>query len=275
MTKFRPRLRWAALTLVLLIGLVAAACGGGGSGGGGGLVNLETGACASQADGTLVFANVTDGAEHDATVSYITEYLAEFGYSHTTQVQDMTLAQAATGIASCTVHVVTGAPAGWSATGATDYGTLYTDSSGPINKYAVAQLEELAPGFSAALRRMVLPLSRIEDTTAWFNDEKRPWLRETDDPRWAPAHPWKAAVSFYWEFDLTDGSWKDWTGGEFEPFDQIRKVTQAVTREIRGTPYKGEDQYGGRGGIVEFDDEQSIILDSRTKVTAAGELTLR
>jgi hypothetical protein len=82
-------------------------------------------------------------------------------------------------------------------------------------------------------------------------------------------------VSYYWEFDLTEGSWKDWTGGEFAPFDQIRKVTQAVTREIRGTPYKGEDQYEGRGNMIEYDEAKNILLDSRTMVTASGELSLR
>ena len=139
----------------------------------------------------------------------------------------------------------------------------------------VAQLGALTSDFAAALQKMVLPLERIEATTEWYNSEKRPWFREKDDPRWAPQQPWKAAVSYYWEYDLTEGSWKSWLSGEFAPFDQIRKVTQAVTREIRGTPYKGEDQYGGRGGVIELDDDNSIILDSRTKVTAAGELSLR
>ena len=276
MTINMSRLKWATLPVFLLIALAAVACGGSGSTSEtSDLVNLETGACANQAGGTLVLAHVTDGPEHDFTVAYITEYLAEFGFGLTTQVKSMTLAEAATGIGDCSVHVVSGAPAGWSASGGTDFGEMYVDSVGPVHKFGVAQLGELTPGFAGSLGRMVLPLSRIEATTEWYNSEKRPWLRETDDPRWAPQEPWKAAVSYYWEFDLTDGSWKDWMGGEFAPFDQIRKVTQAVTREIRGTPYKGEDQYEGRGLMIEYDEAGNILLDSRTMVIPSGELSLR
>ncbi len=275
MTINGSRLKWAAIPTILLIALVAVACGSSSSSESFDLANLETGACANQAAGTLVIAHITDGPEHDFTVAYITEYLAEFGFGHTTQVKSMTLAEAATGVASCSVHVVSGAPAGWSATGANDFGEVYVDDAGPVHKYAVAQLAELTPGFAAALGKMVLPLRRIEATTEWYNSEKRPWLRETDDPRWAPQEPWKAAVSYYWEYDLSEGSWRSWLSGEFAPFDQIRKVTQAVTREIRGTPYKGEDQYEGRGQMIEYDDAQNIILDSRTMVTPSGELSLR
>ena len=276
MTINGPRLKWAALPVLLLIALAAVACGGSSSTSeSSDLVNLETGACANQAGGTLVLAHITDGPEHDFTVADITEYLAEFGFGLTTQVKAMTLAEAATGVGDCSVHVVAGAPAGWSASGATDFGELYVDSAGPVHKYAVAQLAGLTPGFAAALGKMELPLSRIEATTEWYNSDKRPWFRETTDDRWAPQEPWKAAVSFYWEFDLTDGSWKSWLSGEFAPFDQIRKVTQAVTREIRGTPYKGEDQYEGRGQMIEYDDAQNIILDSRTMVTPSGDLSLR
>jgi hypothetical protein len=275
MTINGSRLKWATLPIILLVALVAAACGTSTTSESSELAALETGACANQAGGTLVLAHITDGPEHDFTVAYITEYLAEFGFGYTTQVKAMTLAEAATGIGDCSVHVVSGAPAGWSASGATDFGVLYVDSVGPVHKFAVAQLTALTPDFAAALGRMDIPLRRVEATTEWYNSEKRPWLRETDDPRWAPQEPWKAAVSYYWEFDFNDGSWKDWMGGEFAPFDQIRKVTQAVTREIRGTPYKGEDQYEGRGQMIEYDDDLNILLDSRTMVTSDGELSLR
>ena len=166
MTSNGSRLQWAAIPLILLVTLAAAACGGGSSDGGADLASLETGACANQSGGTLVFANVTDGAEHDATVSYLAEYLAEFGYGYTTQVKDMTLAQAEAGIGNCTVHVVTGAPAGWSTSGATDFGELYTDSTGPIHKYVVAQLDVLTSDFAAALRKKNDPGSVKKTTPA-------------------------------------------------------------------------------------------------------------
>ncbi len=278
MTRLGARLRWVALTFLLLIGLAAGACGGGDDGGGAsdGLAALETGACANQGGGTLVVAQITDEAEHGATAAYVIEYLAEFGYSYPTQVRSVSLDAAASGIADCSVHVLA-APAGWSASGATDYGTLYEGDSGTINKYAVAQLGELAPEFAAAFTDMEIPFRRIVETTEWYNSDERPWVRftEGEDERYAPAQPWKAAVYFYWEFDLTDGSWKAWLGGEFEPFDQIRKVTQAVTREIRGTPYKGEDQYEDNQGNLDLDEDGSILLDSRTKVTTGGDLALR
>ncbi len=279
MTRHFARMRWLAPTLLAVIfGLAAAACGGGGDGDGGGgdLVALETGACANQAGGTVVVAQVAEEAVHGATVAQIIEYLAEFGYSYTTRVSQMSLAEAATGIGNCSVHLVA-APAGWSASGAKDYGTLYEGTDGPVNKYAVAQLDELAPAFAAAYTKMEIPFRRVEETTEWYNSDDRPWVRfkPGEDKRYAPAQPWKAAVFYYWEFDLTDGSWKAWLGGEFAPFDQIRKVTQAVAREIRGTPYRGEDQYEDNKGVLELDDEGSIILDSRTKVTKAGDLALR
>ena len=277
MTRLSARLRWVALTFLLLIGLAAGACGGGGDGDDGGtLAALETGTCANQGGGTMVVAQITDEADHGATVAYVIEYLAEFGFSYPTQVRPMTLADAASGIASCSVHVLA-APSGWTASGATDYGTLYEGASGSINKYGVAQLGELAPEFSAAFSEMEIPLRRIEETTEWYNSDKRPWTRFTpgEDDRYAPAQPWKAAVYFYWEFDLTDGSWQDWLGGEFEPFDQIRKVTQAVAREIRGTPYRGEDQYKDNDGNLDLDEDGSILLDSQTKVTKDGDLALR
>ncbi|MDD9995778.1 MAG: hypothetical protein OXS35_08580, partial [Dehalococcoidia bacterium] len=194
----------------------------------------ETGACANQGGGTVVVAQIAEETEHGATVAYVIEYLAEFGFSYPIQVRSMTLAEAATGIADCSVHLLA-APSGWTASGAKDYGTLYEGDSGSINKYAVAQLGELAPEFSAAYTKMEIPLRRIVETTEWYNSDERPWVRFTEgvDERYAPAQPWKAAVYFYWEFDLTEGSWKAWLGGVFEPFDQIRKVTQAVTREIR------------------------------------------
>ncbi len=276
MTRLSARLRWVALTFLLLIGLAAAACGGDGDGASDGLAVLETGACANQGGGTVVVAQIAEEAEHGATVAYVIEYLAEFGFSYPTRVRSMTLAEAATGIADCSVHLLA-APSGWTASGAKDYGTLYEGASGPINKYAVAQLGELAPEFSEAYTKMEIPLRRIEETTEWYNSDERPWVRFTEgqDERYAPAQPWKAAVYFYWEFDLTDGSWKAWLGGVFEPFDQIRKVTQAVTREIRGTPYKGEDQYEDSKGNLDLDEDGSILLDSRTKVTTNGDLALR
>ena len=276
MTRLSARLRWVAVTFLLLIGLAAGACGGGDDGASEGLAALETGACANQGGGTVVVAQITEEAEHGATTAYVIEYLAEFGFSYPTQVRSMTLADAASGIADCSVHLVA-APAGWSASGAKDYGSLYEGDSGTINKYAVAQLSELAPEFSAAFTKMEIPLRRIVETTEWYNSDERPWVRFTrgEDERYAPAQPWKAAVYFYWEFDLTDGSWKDWLGGVFAPFDQIRKVTQAVTREIRGTPYRGEDQYEDSKGNLDLDEDGSILLDSRTKVTTDGDLELR
>ena len=276
MTRLSARLRWVAVTFLLLIGLAAGACGGDDDGASEGLAVLETGACANQGGGTVVVAQITEEAEHGATTAYVIEYLAEFGFSYPTQVRSMSLADAASGIADCSVHLVA-APAGWSASGANDYGTLYEGDSGTINKYAVAQLSELAPEFSAAFTKMEIPLRRIVETTEWYNSDERPWVRFTpgEDERYAPAQPWKAAVYFYWEFDLTDGSWKDWLGGVFAPFDQIRKVTQAVTREIRGTPYRGEDQYEDSKGNLDLDEDGSILLDSRTKVTTDGDLELR
>ena len=278
MTRHNARLRWLAPALLaVLVALAAAACGGGGEEeSGGGLAALETGPCANQADGALVVAQVSEEAEHGATIAQVIEYLAEFGYSHTTRVRQMSLAEAASGIGNCSVHLVA-APAGWSASGAKDFGALYEGADGPVNKYAVAQLDELAPSLAAAYGRMEIPLKRVEETTEWYNSDDRPWVRFTpgEDERYAPAQAWKAAVYFYWEFDLTDGSWKAWLGGEFAPFDQIRKVTQAVVREIRGTPYRGEDQYEDNKGNLEIDDEGSIILDSRTKVTEDGDLALR
>ena len=268
-----------APTLLLVVAALAAgACGGGGDGGTseGDLVALETGACANQGGGTLVVAQIAEESEHGLTTAQIIEYLAEFGFRHTTSVRSMSLADAATGVGDCSVHVLA-APAGWSASGAQDFGMLYEGTDGPIHKYGVAQLAELAPNFSAAYTEMEIPFRRIEETTEWYNSDDRPWVKfkPGEDDRYAPAQPWKAAVFFYWEFDLTDGSWKAWLGGEFEPFDLLRKVTQAVTREIRGTPYRGEDQYEDNDGNLEVDDEGSIILDSRTKVTKAGELALR
>lgn len=273
------RLRWVALPLFLVIGLMLVACGGGDEDEAGSLANLATGNCANQGDGTLILAEITDGPENELIVSRITEYLAEFGFSITTQVRTMTLAEAAAGIGNCSVHVVSGAPAGWTASGSSDYGVIYEDSSGPVHKYAVAQLEELTPSFAAALRLMELPMRRIEETAEWWTGEKRPWNRfEEDHERWAPAHPWKTAVFYYWEFDLTDGSWKAWLSGDFAPFDQIRKVTQAVVREIRGTPYNGEDQYEyflDGESVLEMDDDGNIILDSRTMITPSGDLSWR
>ena len=276
MTRFGVRVRWAALPFAILI-LVVGACGGGGDeGSGGALAALETGSCAGQEGGTLVVAQVAEETEHGSTVAHIIEYLAEFGYSYPTRIQTMSSADAAAAVADCSVHMLA-APSGWTASGSTDYGTLYEGDSGAINKYGVAQLAELAPDFHAAYLSMEIPARRIDETTEWYNSEDRPWKRftEGEDDRYAPAQTWKAAVYFYWEFDLTEGSWKAWLGGEFAPFDQIRKVTQAVTREIRGTPYRGEDQYEDNDGNLELDDDGSIILDSRTKVTSGGDLALR
>ena len=160
MTRLSARLRWVAVTFLLLIGLAAGACGGGDDGASEGLAALETGACANQGGGTVVVAQITEEAEHGATTAYVIEYLAEFGFSYPTQVRSMTLADAASGIADCSVHLVA-APAGWSASGAKDYGSLYEGDSGTINKYAVAQLSELAPEFSAAFTKMEIPLRRI------------------------------------------------------------------------------------------------------------------
>ena len=62
--------------------------------------------------------------------------------------------------------------------------------------------------------------------------------------KYNPNRDYKAAVFYYWEFDYDSTDWRTWLGGEFEPFDGIRHPVQSVVREMRGTPYRGQDQGG-------------------------------
>lgn len=190
---------------------------------------------------TIVFAEISDGTDLQKYTTQITAYLAQYGYTHGIEIKKMSAADAKAGMAvgkdaegndlPGKVHIVITAGS-ISGTGITDYGTLFTDADGnEFNKIAADNLAETAPGFAKTLRKMNIPLKRLDSLMEFVE-------------KYNPNRDYKTAVFYYWEYDYTDSDWRMWLGGEFDPFDGIRHPVQSVVREMRGTPYRGKDQGG-------------------------------
>ncbi|MBM3944313.1 MAG: hypothetical protein FJ317_02345 [SAR202 cluster bacterium] len=219
--------RLSGLTLVLVaLALVAAACGTGIPERGTGL----TGATKSQ---IVKVANITDSTSpyEDINVA-IVEYMINNGFHYHVEKVDVTTAGLQAALANGTVHLAMEVPGteSWIGSGGTvDYGVLYTTADGvEIHKVANPGLATLTPDFDASIRKMNVPERRYAQTVQWI-------------ARNSVTDPEKVGVYFYWEFDFTDGSFKDWM--EFDPWQDIRTYTQNVTRLIRGTPYNGADLF--------------------------------
>ena len=190
---------------------------------------------------TIVFAEISDGTDLQKYTTQIAAYLAQYGYAHGVEIKKMSAADAKAGMAvgkdaegndlPGKVHIAITAGS-ISGTGITDYGTMYTDVDGnEFNNTTADNLAETAPGFATAFRKMNIPLKRL-DTLMEFVE------------KYNPNRDYKTAVFYYWEYDYDASDWRTWLGGEFEPFDGIRHPVQSVVREMRGTPYRAQDQGG-------------------------------
>ena len=175
---------------------------------------------------TIVFAEISDGTDLQKYTTQIAAYLAQYGYSHGVEIKKMSAADAKAGMA-----------VGKDAEGNDLPGKVHiaitagSISGTGINKTTADNLAETAPGFAKAFRKMNIPLKRL-DTLMEFVE------------KYNPNRDYKTAVFYYWEFDYDSTDWRTWLGGEFEPFDGIRHPVQSVVREMRGTPYRGQDQGG-------------------------------
>jgi hypothetical protein len=220
-----PRIMRFILPLMAILALSAASCGGDDD-------SLGT---------KIVFAEISDGTDLQKYTTQLTAYMAHYGYKHAVEIKKMSAADAQVGMAvgkdaegndlPGKVHIAITAGS-LSGTGTSDYGNLYTDSDGTeFNKIVADNLADTAPAFAKTLRKMNLPIKRLNSLSEWVE-------------KYNPDKTYKISIYYYWEYDYTDSDWRMWLGGEFDPFDGIRVPTQNITRMMRGTPYRGVDKGG-------------------------------
>jgi len=211
--------------LLTALTLAITACQGGSDTSGSGLVG-------SVKEETVLVANVTDSnSPYKIINDAIIEYMIVHGFHYHVEMVDITLDEVHQAIKEGTVLVAMEVPdtEDWLRDDhVTDYGVLFTAADGTEYHKVIddKRLAPLTPDFAMSLKKMNVEARRYDQTLKWME-------------KYDVSDPEKIAVYFFWEFDYSTGSFKDWM--EYDPWQDIRVHTQNTTRMIRGTEYKGKD----------------------------------
>lgn len=214
--------------VVLLTALIlaVAACGEKGSNTSG------SGLKGSVKEEVVLVANITDSSSpYKIITDAVIEYMIIHGFHYHVEMVDVTLDEVHQAVKEGTVWVAMEIPdtEDWLRDDhVTDYGVLFTaaDGTGYHKVTDDNRLASFTPDFAESLKKMNVEARRYDQTLKWME-------------KFDISDPEKIAVYFFWEFDYSTGSFKDWM--EYDPWQDIRVHTQNITRLIRGTEYKGKD----------------------------------